>query len=96
MAIMIYPANLSCVFLAFGSLWTSAGAAKMASPKKYSFGELWDLQSSLCENFLYPRNLKQINASVSTPDVSYCVPETLRHRTLTSRGQRMRGRSPNL
>lgn len=95
----MYPSSLSWAFLALGSLWASAGAAKTASPEKYSFGELWDLQNSLWENFLYPRNLKQINAtdeSVFTSDVSCGIPHILRHRTLTPPGQRSRRRNPNL
>ena len=73
----MFLVRLSWMLLAFGScLWSSAGAAKTESPKpeKYSFDELWNLQNLLWQNFLYPRNLEQINAtdnSVFTPDVSH-------------------------
>lgn len=69
--VTMYPTRLSGVLLAFSSLCT--GVARAASSAKYSFNELWDLQNDLWKNFLYPSNLKQINAtdeSVFTADVS--------------------------
>jgi len=67
----MYATRLSWALLAFSSL-LAPGAAETASPEKYTFDELWDLQNVLWKNFVYPSNLKQINAtdeSVFTADV---------------------------